>query len=153
RHFDPSRLDRTGPFPPSAADVQPPGRLGDYQIVREIGRGGVGVVYEGGEVSPGREVALKLPPITPADDPKQVQRFQVEVQAAAHLHHPHIVPIYAVGCESGVHYYAMQLIPGQSLATMIAGLRDARAGGKASCTWGSGPEPPLPGVISSVQGS
>src|SRR5437763_4534299 len=58
--------------------------------------------------------------------PRQVQRFHVEVQAAAQLHHPHIVPIYAVGLEAGVHYFAMQLIDGRSLAAVIAAGRESR---------------------------
>ncbi|MDR3622514.1 MAG: protein kinase [Paludisphaera borealis] len=103
-----------------------PDRLGDYRIIRELGRGGMGVVYEAEQISLGRRVALKLLPFTAAMDPRQVQRFQVEVQAAAHLHHPHIVPIYAVGCESGTHYYAMQYIAGRSLAAVITDLKQAR---------------------------
>jgi serine/threonine protein kinase len=152
RHFDPSRLEETGPYPLAGADVQPPGRLGDYQILREIGRGGMGVVYEAEQLSLGRKVALKLLPFTAAIDPKQVQRFQVEVQAAAHLHHPHIVPIYAVGCELGVHYYAMQLISGQSLASMIVGFRDALAKGQEPWISRSGASSPF-SVVSSSQGS
>jgi serine/threonine protein kinase len=151
RHFDTSRLEETGPYPPSGVDVQPPGRLGDYQILREIGRGGMGVVYEAEQISLGRKVALKLLPFTAAIDPKQVQRFQVEVQAAAHLHHPHIVPIYAVGCESGVHYYAMQLISGQSLASLVAGFRDALAKGQEPWISRSGASSPF-AVASSSQG-
>ena len=79
--------------------------------------------------SVGRRVALKLLPFTAAMDPRQVQRFQVEVQAAAHLHHPHIVPVHEVGCESGIHYYAMRLILGKPLSAIIQGLRDSRIGG------------------------
>ena len=88
----------------------------------------MGVVFEAEQVSLGRRVALKLLPLTGAMDPRQVQRFQVEVQAAAHLHHPHIVPIYAVGCESGIHYFAMQLISGRSLGALIGELRESDAG-------------------------
>ena len=83
----------------------------------------MGIVYEAQQVSLGRRVALKLLPMAAAMDPRQIQRFQVEAQAAACLHHPHIVPVHGVGCERGVHYYAMQLIEGQSLAAMIAELR------------------------------
>src|SRR6185312_10939323 len=75
------------------------------------------------QVSLGRRVALKLLPMAAAMDPRQIQRFHVEAQAAACLHHPHIVPVHGVGCERGVHYYAMQLIDGRSLAAMIADLR------------------------------
>ena len=86
----------------------------------------MGVVYEAEQVSLGRPVALKVLPMNAAMDPRQVQRFQVEVQAAAHLHHPHIVPIYAVGFEAGIHYFAMQLISGRSLASLIAAERQSR---------------------------
>ena len=97
--------------------------LGDFRLLQEIGRGGMGIVYEAEQVSLGRRVALKLLPMAAALDPRQIQRFRVEAQAAACLHHPHIVPVHGVGCERGVHYYAMQLIEGQSLAAMISELR------------------------------
>ena len=93
--------------------------LGDFRLVREVGRGGMAVVYEAEQVSLGRRVALKVLPFAAVLDPKQLQRFKNEALAAAHLHHPHIVPVFAVGCERGVHYYAMQLVEGQSLAAVI----------------------------------
>lgn len=105
----------------------PPERLGEYRIVRELGRGGMGIVYEAEQPSLGRRVALKLLPSTAAMDPRQVQRFQVEVQAAGHLRHPHIVPIYSVGREGDVHYYSMQLISGRPLAAWIDAMRRERA--------------------------
>ncbi len=107
---------------PSSAD-RPLGRLGDFQLLREIGRGGMGIVYEAVQISLNRPVALKVLPFAAALDPKQLQRFKHEAQASALLHHTNIVPVHAVGCERGVHYYAMQLIDGQSLAAMIAELR------------------------------
>jgi serine/threonine-protein kinase len=97
--------------------------LGDFRLLREVGRGGMGIVYEAEQVSLGRRVALKLLPMAAAMDPRQIQRFRIEAQAAACLHHPHIVPVHGVGVERGVHYYAMQLIDGRSLAAMIAELR------------------------------
>ena len=78
------------------------GVLGDFRIVREVGRGGMGVVYEAEQLSLGRRVALKVLPFAAALDPRQLQRFQLEAQAAACLHHTNIVPVYAVGCERGV---------------------------------------------------
>jgi serine/threonine protein kinase len=99
------------------------GSLGDFRLLRELGRGGMGIVYEAEQISLRRRVALKVLPYAAAMDPRQIQRFQVEAQAAACLHHPHIVPVHGVGCERGVHYYAMQLIDGQSLAAMIGELR------------------------------
>jgi eukaryotic-like serine/threonine-protein kinase len=98
-------------------------RLGDYRIVREIGRGSMGVVYEAEQVSLGRQVALKVLPFASAIDPRQRQRFLIEAQAAAQLHHAHIVPIYAAGCDRGVHFYAMQFVEGHSLAELIGQMR------------------------------
>src|SRR5437764_161055 len=108
---------------PSATDTVPVEPLGDFRIVREIGRGGMGIVYEAVQLSLGRRVALKVLPFATALDAKQLQRFKNEAQAAAQLHHTNIVPVYAVGCERGVHFYAMQLIEGQNLADLIAQLR------------------------------
>ena len=106
------------------ADAIPPcARLGEYRILREVGRGGMGVVYEAEQVSLGRHVALKVLPFAAAIDPKQRQRFQIEAQAAAQLHHPHIVPIFGVGCDQGIHYYAMQFVDGRSLAAILHELR------------------------------
>ncbi len=101
--------------------------LGDFRIVREIGKGGMGVVYEAEQLSLHRRVALKVLPFAAALDTRQLQRFKNEAQAAACLHHSNIVPIYAVGCDRGVHYYAMQLIDGQSLAEVIEQLRHSCA--------------------------
>jgi serine/threonine protein kinase len=98
-------------------------RLGDFRIVREVGRGGMGVVYEAEQVSLGRRVALKVLPFPTALDGKQLRRFRKESQAAAQLHHTHIVPVYAVGCDRGIHFYAMQFIDGKTLAAVIAELR------------------------------
>jgi serine/threonine protein kinase/Flp pilus assembly protein TadD len=99
------------------------GPLGDYRILREIGRGGMGIVYEAEQISLSRRVALKVLPFAAAMDPKQMQRFKNEAQAAAQLHHTNIVPVFGVGCERGVHYYAMQFIDGQSLESVIRNLR------------------------------
>jgi len=108
------------------AAVQPPeqspGQLGDFRILGEVGRGGMGVVYE---AELGRRVALKVLPFAATMDPRQLQRFHNEARAAGALDHPHIVHVHAVGCERGVHYYAMQFIEGQTLAAMIADLRQA----------------------------
>jgi tetratricopeptide (TPR) repeat protein len=97
------------------------GLLGDFRIVREVGRGGMGIVYEAEQLSLGRRVALKVLPFAATLDPNQLQRFRHEARAAAGLHHEHIVPVYAVGCERGIHYYAMQFIDGDTLARLIPG--------------------------------
>ena len=99
--------------------------LGDYRILREIGRGGMGVVYEAEQRSLNRRVALKVLPMAAALDARQFQRFQLEAQAAACLHHNNIVPVFAVGTEGGVPFYAMQYIEGRSLAEVIHELRRA----------------------------
>src|SRR5262245_33634071 len=101
-----------------------PGVLGDFHILQEVGRGGMGVVYEAEQISLGRHVALKVLPFAATMDPKHLQRFRNEARAAASLHHEHIVPVYAVGQERGVHFYAMQFIEGATLATLIANRRE-----------------------------
>jgi serine/threonine protein kinase/tetratricopeptide (TPR) repeat protein len=116
-------LSGIGQDTPEADDVLPAQPLGDFQIVRELGRGGMGVVYEAVQLSLGRRVALKVLPLAAALDAKHLQRFRNEAQAAAQLHHTNIVPVFGVGCERGVHYYAMQFIAGQTLAKVIADLR------------------------------
>jgi hypothetical protein len=117
-------------------------RLGDYEIIREIGRGGMGVVYEARQLSLNRQVALKVLPFAAMLDERQIARFRTEAQAAAQLHHPNIVPVHAVGQERGVHYFAMQFIAGQSLESAI---RELRGAGK---TWeGEAPAEPFAGQL------
>ena len=106
-----------------AKRFDPATRLGDFRIIREVGRGGMGVVYEAQQISLGRRVALKVLPQGASLDPRQRHRFQLEAQAAAHLQHPHIVPVYAVGSDQGVHYYSMQFIEGRSLADVVKEIR------------------------------
>lgn len=101
--------------------------LGDFRIVREVGRGGMGVVYEAEQISLRRQVALKVLPFAAILDQRQLNRFKNEAHAAAMLHHTNIVPVYGVGCERGVHYYAMQYIDGYSLAEVIRDLRQLDA--------------------------
>jgi serine/threonine protein kinase/Tfp pilus assembly protein PilF len=102
--------------------------LGDFRIVREKGRGGMGVVYEAEQLSLGRRVALKILPLAGALDPRRLQRFKNEARAAAQLHHTNIVPVHYVGCERGVHFYAMQYIDGRTLAEVIDNLREQATG-------------------------
>ncbi|QEG01189.1 Serine/threonine-protein kinase PrkC [Stieleria maiorica] len=92
--------------------------LGDYQILSEVGRGGMGIVYKARQQSLDRIVALKVLPVSVVLDQQQIARFMLEAQAAGQLHHPHIVPIYSVGPEDGVHCYSMPLIDGRSLDQM-----------------------------------
>jgi eukaryotic-like serine/threonine-protein kinase len=133
--------------PGRAVEGTPEMALGDFRIVREIGRGGMGVVYEAVQLSLGRRVALKVLPFAAALDTRQLQRFKNEAQAAAHLHHQNIVPVHAVGAERGVHYYAMQLIEGQNLANLIADLRLQIADCPDKSAMASdAPPPTVPGV-------
>ena len=97
-----------------------PSALGEFRIIREIGRGGMGVVYEAEQTSLHRRVALKVLRLGVVADPEAMQRFRREAETVARLHHTNIVPIFAVGCEHGVHYYAMQFIEGKSLAQVLA---------------------------------
>jgi tetratricopeptide (TPR) repeat protein len=109
-----------------------PPALGDFHLVREVGRGGMGVVYEAVQVSLKRRVALKVLPFAAVMDPRQLQRFQNEAQAAASLHHTNIVPVYAIGCACGVHFYAMQYIEGQPLSAVVTELQQAALSGASS---------------------
>ena len=95
------------------------GQVGDYRILREVGRGGMGVVYEAEQVSLGRRVALKVLPGHVAGDRKALERFRREAKAAARLHHTNIVPVFEVGQDGDVAFYAMQFIQGQGLDQVI----------------------------------
>ncbi len=101
-------------------------RLGDYRILREIGRGGMGVVYEAEQESLGRRVALKVLSAGSLLDPKQVRRFEREAKAAARLHHTNIVPVFGVGRQDGHHYFVMQFIAGVGLDVVLDDLRRLR---------------------------
>jgi WD40 repeat protein/serine/threonine protein kinase len=94
--------------------------LGDFRILRELGRGGMGIVYEAEQVSLGRRVAIKVLPFAGMLSENQLQRFKNEARAAAGLHHPHIVNAFFVSHDRGVHYYAMRLVEGTSLAEILA---------------------------------
>ncbi len=102
--------------------------IGDFRFVREVGRGGMGVVYEAEQVSLRRRVALKVLPSQKIGDSSRKSRFRREVLAAARLHHTNIVPVFGVGEENGVSYYIMQLISGMPLDEMI---RQHQSGRKA----------------------
>ncbi|HEY2157896.1 MAG TPA: serine/threonine-protein kinase, partial [Isosphaeraceae bacterium] len=102
------------------------GQIGDYRILREVGRGGMGVVYEAEQISLGRRVALKILPRQVSGDRLVQERFRREARAAARLHHTNIVPVYEVGQDGDVRFYAMQFIQGQGLDLIIAELRQLR---------------------------
>ena len=105
-------------------------QVGDYRILREIGRGGMGVVYEAEQISLGRRVALKVLPGHAVGDRKSLERFRREAKAAARMHHTNIVPVFEVGHEGEFAFYAMQLIQGQGLDQVIDELRRLRAPGR-----------------------
>ena len=102
-------------------------RLGDFEVVRELGRGGMRVVYAARQVSLNRQVALKVLSGGLGLTDKAVQRFRREAEAAARLHHTNIVPVYATGEQDGTHFYAMELIDGPSLDHVIKQMRPAPA--------------------------
>ncbi|MCC9642855.1 protein kinase [Rhodopirellula sp. JC740] len=104
----------------SATPLPADKRLGDFVLQREIGRGGMGVVYEASQVSLDRRVAIKLLPLASMLDSNQIARFKNEAHAAGLLQHPNIVPIHNVGSHQGVHYYAMAYIDGVSLDAWVA---------------------------------
>lgn len=103
--------------------LEPNQRLGDFVIVREIGRGGMGAVYEAVQTSLNRRVALKVLPDEMAADPKAIRRFHREVEAVAKLNQPGIVPVYCFAEERGIHFYAMELVHGRPLSDLISETR------------------------------
>jgi WD40 repeat protein/predicted Ser/Thr protein kinase len=124
----PASDEPTGPSRPEAGRRDEPklDRLGDYRLLREVGRGGMGIVYEAEQESLGRRVALKVLPGHARLDPRQLGRFEREAKAAARLHHSNIVPVYGVGEDNGLHYYVMQFIQGQGLDQVVAELQRFR---------------------------
>ncbi|WP_165229604.1 serine/threonine-protein kinase [Aquisphaera insulae] len=122
-----------------AASSGPSRQLGDYRILGEIGRGGMGTVYEAEQVSLGRRVALKVLPGHAVGDRRAENRFRREAKAAARLHHTNIVPVFEVGREGDVAFYAMQLIVGQGLDQVIEELKRLRSPDREGRLEGTGP--------------
>jgi tetratricopeptide (TPR) repeat protein/serine/threonine protein kinase len=124
----------TGEAP--ATDQKPPEQLGDFRILREVGRGGMGIVYEAEQMSLGRHVALKVLPRKILVDDQQRRRFEREAKAAAKLHHTNIVPVFGVGEHDGLPYYVMQFIQGLGLDDVLDELKRMQVGGTATATGG-----------------
>eukprot|EP00913_Durusdinium_trenchii_P008811 g8277.t1 len=116
------RVVQSGEIPASqgSAAIE---RLADFRIIREVGRGGMGIVYEAEQESLGRRVAVKVLPRQTLLKPRQLARFQREARTAARLHHTHIVPVFGVGEDDGHHFIVMQLIPGVGLDEVLRELR------------------------------
>ncbi len=133
-----------------------PRQIGDYRILGEIGRGGMGVVYEAEQVSLGRRVALKVLPRRASADRMTLERFRREARATARLHHTNIVPVFEVGEDDEVRFYAMQFIQGQSLDAVIAELRhlriqsQSRSGGEDKAKRGAETRTLAPSVARSI---
>jgi serine/threonine protein kinase/Tfp pilus assembly protein PilF/sugar lactone lactonase YvrE len=121
--FKPQTGEATGDYTVSDSNRPLLTRLGDYRILREVGRGGMGIVYEAEQESLGRRVALKVLPPHVLNDSQQVRRFEREARAAAKLHHTNIVPIFGVGSDLGMHYYVMQFIQGLGLDEVLQELK------------------------------
>ena len=124
-----------------------PKMLGDFEIIREIGRGGMGIAYEARQRSLNRRVALKVLSSGLGLTTKAVMRFRREAEAAAKLHHTNIVPIYATGEEHGIHFYAMELIDGPSLDQVIRHMRDGDTGTSSMQKLDSTIDSPVPGIL------
>ena len=131
----PSKSAETSGSHPASSPGKKLERLGDFRILREVGRGGMGIVYEAEQESLGRRVAVKVLPAQAMLDPKQHKRFQRESKAAARLHHTNIVPVFGVGEHDGLHYYVMQFIQGLGLDEVLRELKRLRvARSSASAT-------------------
>lgn len=143
--------------------VQQLSRVGNYNILREIGRGGMGIVFAAVHESLGSRVAIKVLPTPPMTGAAHIERFRREAQAAARLHHTNIVSVFGVGQEEGFHYYVMDYVDGHGLNHVISLLRsrefgddsqtDARSPKRSILTKTVGSTPTLTSAATSLQAS
>ncbi len=127
--FKPDSDEITDDLVAGSGDIRtglPMDRLGEFRILREVGRGGMGIVYEAEQETLGRHVALKVLPPNAARDDTMLERFRREARSVARLHHTNIVPVFEGGEVGGVCFYAMQFIQGQGLELVIEELRRQR---------------------------
>src|SRR5262245_24140222 len=115
------------PSSPAAEACFPSLPADQFRFVREVGRGGMGVVYEAIELSLGRRVALKVLRREDQADPRALERFRREARVVARLHHTNIVPIFQVGEHDGLHYFAMEFIDGRGLDKVLHELQQPPA--------------------------
>ncbi len=126
-------------------------QLGDYRILREIGRGGMGIVYEAEQETLGRHVALKVLPRHAMLDPRQLERFHHEARAAARLHHTNIVPVFGVGDHDGLHYHVMQFIQGLGLDEVLVEVGRLRDQKQSAMRLGKRETPDMAAPLSDVR--
>jgi WD40 repeat protein/tRNA A-37 threonylcarbamoyl transferase component Bud32 len=115
-----SESPQTLPRERTAAALQLPASLGDYELLEEIARGGMGVVYKARQKRPNRTVCVKMILLGELAAEREIERFLAEAEAAASLHHPNIVTIYEVGLDKGNYFFSMEYVPGSSLADRVA---------------------------------
>src|SRR5579862_7827253 len=140
--IDALAVDQLASEPPSGLFGGPAGRvllkplerLGDYRILRELGRGGMGIVYEAEQVSLGRHVALKVLAAPTLLGPRHIERFHREAKAAARLHHTNIVPVFGVGEQDGLPFYVMQFIQGLGMNDVLEELKHLQGHGAPAAT-------------------
>jgi WD40 repeat protein/serine/threonine protein kinase len=136
---------------PAAGPLPPLERMGDYRILREIGRGGMGLVYEAEQLSLGRHVALKVLARQRFVDDRTKRRFEREARAAARLHHTNIVPVFGVGEQDGLPYYVMQFIQGLGLDEVLTELKKLHCAGASTGPFAGGKERVSRRELSAVQ--
>jgi WD40 repeat protein/serine/threonine protein kinase len=137
--------------PPALSMTASVQQLGDYRIIREIGHGGMGIVYEAEQVSLGRHVALKLLPQKLLLDAGRKRRFEREARAAAKLHHTNIVPVFGVGEQDGMPYYVMQFIQGLGLDQVLEELKKLQLANVKTGTYTGGGQRGSRNELSAVQ--